>query len=202
MSLFINEFIGALTQLLLFSLVPVIWWLCTAVKKENFFKWIGLKKGCCKTSVIKMIICSVFAATCYVGIMTICINILPEGITTAGSNFSGKGPAAIPAIIAYAFIRTALAEEVLFRGFLLKRISSKFGFVVGNTVQALLFGLLHGVPFGISTGSIAVTILLTLLPGVIGWYEGWMNEKRFEGSIFPGWIMHGVVNFIVALLGI
>ena len=41
-------------------------------------------------------------------------------------------------------IQTGLSEEILFRGFLGKRLIAKFGFAVGNVVQGLLFGTLHG----------------------------------------------------------
>lgn len=202
MNLVVSEIVGAFGQLVLFCLVPFVWWLCTARKKENFFSWIGLRKGVCKTSLIKTIIETLLVAAAYVGIMTLCINRLPEGITTAGSQFAGKGAAAIPAVIANAFVRTALSEEMLFRGFLLKRIASRFGFAAGNTIQALLFGLLHGIPFGLATGNVLVAVILTVLPGIVGWYEGYMNEKKFEGSILPGWVMHGVLNFTVSLLGL
>ncbi len=60
--------------------------------------------------------------------------------------------------------------------------------MIGNTVQALLFGLLHGIPFGLATKNVAVTILLTLLPGAFGWFQGWRNEKRFNGSVIPSWL--------------
>ena len=40
----INELLGSVVQILLFTLIPFIWWLITARKKENFFSWIGLKK--------------------------------------------------------------------------------------------------------------------------------------------------------------
>ena len=39
MSLFLEELTGAVFQLVLFSLIPLIWWLITARKKENFFEW-------------------------------------------------------------------------------------------------------------------------------------------------------------------
>lgn len=202
MQLTISEMIGSFVQLLLFCFIPFIWWVCTARKKESFFSWIGLKKGHCKTSVMKMILFSVIVAGCYIAVTILCVNSLPEGITTAGSQFAGQGAAAIPAVIAYALIRTALAEEILFRGFFLKRVSAKFGFIAGNTVQALLFGLLHGIPFGVSTGSAVTAVVMTVLPGVMGWYEGWMNEKQFEGSVLPGWMLHGTLNVITSVLSL
>ena len=130
------------------------------------------------------------------------LGFLPEGVTTAGSDFAGKGFIAFPAVLAYGFIRTGLSEEVVFRGFLLKRFAEKFGFVAGNTIQAVLFGLMHGVPFGLATHNIPVAIVMTLLPGAFGWFQGWMNEKRFGGSIVPSWLLHGTINVIVAALSL
>ena len=43
--LFINELIGALLQLLIFSMTPLIFWVIFGRKKQNFFEWIGIKKA-------------------------------------------------------------------------------------------------------------------------------------------------------------
>lgn len=199
---FIQEVTGAVSQSIIFSIIPFVWWLITARKKENFFKWIGLKKGKCLSSGLKTFIIAVAALGLYILGTVVSLSFMPEGVTTAGSQFAGSGLKGIPVAIAYAYIRTGLSEELLFRGFLLKRISSKFGFVVGNTVQALLFGLLHGIPFGIATGNIGVTVLLTLLPGAFGWFEGWLNERRFEGSVIPSWLIHGTVNLLTTAISL
>ncbi|MCR4997766.1 MAG: CPBP family intramembrane metalloprotease [Butyrivibrio sp.] len=73
---------------------------------------------------------------------------------------------------------------------------------MGNTVQAFLFGLMHGVPFGLATGSVWAFLLLTMLPGLFGAYMGWMNEKKFGGSIIPSWILHGCMNFMTAIMSL
>ena len=39
-----NLLISSIIQIILFSLIPFIWWLVTARKEEIFFEWIGLKK--------------------------------------------------------------------------------------------------------------------------------------------------------------
>lgn len=202
MQVFIDEFVGALLQLVAFSLLPLIWWLVTAKKEENFFSWIGLKKGKNDIALWKILLMVVAVIGVYIGLMSLCITLLPKGITTAGSQFSGEGAIAIPAAFVYGYIRTGLSEEILFRGFLLKRISAKFGFATGNIVQALVFGLLHGIPFGLATGNVPVTILLTLLPGAFGWFEGWLNERHFEGSVIPSWLIHGTLNVITTFLAL
>lgn len=141
----LNELIGSVVQVLLFAAVPFLVWFLTARKagskgtegsKDTFFSWIGLKKPVCENAG-KTILLTVAATLLYVGATIFSIKILPEGVTTAGAQFAGQGAAAIPSVIFYAFLRTALSEEILFRGFILKRVQEKFGFTVGNTIQAV-----------------------------------------------------------------
>ena len=197
----LNELIGAVVQVLLFALVPLIFWFVTARNKESFCTWIGLEKPECKEP-WKAVLLTGIVALLYIGAMAMCVRILPEGITTAGSMYAGQGISALPSLFFYAFLRTALSEELLFRGFILKRVQDIKGFSVGNTVQALLFGLMHGIPFGIVTRSISALFLLTLIPGLFGWYEGWLNEKRCGGSIVPGWMVHGCLNLLTGILSL
>jgi membrane protease YdiL (CAAX protease family) len=199
-SLFFSELKGSLMQLVLFALIPFIWWYFTARKKENFNIWIGLKAPKKESSFVITVFVTTIASLIFGGLSSLCIRMFPEGVTAAGSQFAGKGYIAVPAILAYGYIRTGLSEEVLFRGFLLKRIASRYGFIAGNTIQAIVFGLLHGIPFGVATRNVIITILLTILPGACGWFLGWLNEKCFKGSIVPSWLLHGTSNFIVACL--
>lgn len=71
-----------------------------------------------------------------------------------------------------------------------------------NTIQAILLGMMHGIPFGVVTHNILVAIVLTMLPGILGWFLGWMNEKRCDGSIIPSWLLHGTINVVVATLSL
>lgn len=199
---FLNELLGAVMQLLLFSLIPFIWWGITARKKCNFFEWIGIKRITHNKNIMFTLGITVLAAIVYCVLNYACIFFISNEITTAGSQFAGMGIAAIPAALVYAYIRTGLAEEILFRGFILKRIKDRFGFGAGNFVQALLFGLLHGIPFGFVTHNFVVVVLLTILPGAFGWYQGWLNEKRCGESILPSWMLHGTMNFLVTILSL
>ena len=107
--------------------------------------------------------------------------------------FTGLGAAALPAIVVYVAFNTAFPEELLFRGFLLKRLSNKFGFNVANFIQALLFGLLHGVMFFTLAG-VVKAVLIIAFTGAIAWFMGYVNEKCANGSIIPSWIIHTVSN--------
>lgn len=114
-------------------------------------------------------------------------------IDTATSEFTSLGVNAIPAIVIYAAFNTAFPEEILFRGFLLKRMANKFDFNIANLTQALLFGLLHGVMFFSLVGVIKA-ILIIFFTGAIAWFMGFINEKKSDGSIIPSWIIHTIAN--------
>ena len=202
MRIFLSELFGAIIQVILSILIPFIWWFISARKKTNFFAWIGIKKIHHEGKWISTVLITVSLVAVYGVLMTILMTMYSDGITAAGSSFAGMGISALPTVFIYGFVRTGLSEELFFRGFLLKRIRSKRGFVAGNTIQALFFGALHGISFGIATQNLWVTILLTSLPGALGWYQGWLNEKRCGESIIPSWLLHGMMNTVVACLSL
>ncbi len=193
MILFVNEIISSIIQIIVFAFIPFIWWLVTARKQVKFFHWIGLEWGKKEKNkkILLWVICTIIGFW-FVGEVSL---YALKDVTTATSNFSGLGIQAIPAIIIYAFLHTALSEEILFRGFLLKRMENKFGFRIGNIIQAFLFGLLHGVMF-VSAAGFLKAILLILFTAAIAWMMGYINEKKAGGSILSSWIIHGVTNLI------
>jgi CAAX amino terminal protease family. len=195
MSLF-NQAISAVVQLALFTLIPFIWYIVCNKKCSGFFHWIGLKKPTVfDRTLLKFVVftIAVFSVTS-VGILYSL-----RGVGTATGTFSGMGIAGLPYAIIYAFITTALSEEILFRGFLMKRLSSKFGFPIGNIVQSILFGLLHGVMFCSLINS-AKVVLITAFTGLIAWCMGYANEKKADGSIIPSWTIHGIANLFSAVI--
>ena len=189
MELFVSKVVSSVVEILLFSAIPFIWWLITARKKQGFGKWIGLKKTAGGMKIVVMTIV-VIVAFLLLGAYSLWI---VKGIETAASDFSGLGFAAIPAILVYAAFNTALPEEILFRGFLLKRMQNKLRFPVANGIQALLFGLLHAVMFFNLVGAVKAVIILAFTT-VIAWFMGYVNEKNADGSILPSWIIHMIAN--------
>ena len=189
MELFVSKVVSSVVEILLFSAIPFIWWLITARKKQGFGKWIGLKKPAGGMKIVVMTVV-VIVAFLLLGAYSLWI---VKGIETATSDFSGLGFAAIPAILVYAAFNTALPEEILFRGFLLKRMQNKLRFPVANGIQALLFGLLHAVMFFNLVGAVKAVIILAFTT-VIAWFMGYINEKIADGSILPSWIIHMIAN--------
>ncbi|MCB0588762.1 MAG: CPBP family intramembrane metalloprotease, partial [Phaeodactylibacter sp.] len=87
-------------------------------------------------------------------------------------------------------------EEILFRGFLAKRLISVLGYQWGNVLQAAIFGAVHLLLF-ISLGTglpfLAFIFAFTALGAYVTVY---LNEKKADGSIIPGWIAHGLANVV------
>lgn len=196
MSLFISTLVSAVIQVILLSLVPFIWWLIFHRKKESFFSFVGIKKP--DKSKVK----SIFIAM--IGVLLVCegLGIIEKyclrGFETADSTFSGMGISAIGSVIVYAFVQTAFSEEIFFRGFLLKRLSAKLGLAIGSKITAVIFGAMH-VALVYATGrTLGIISFVTLLvyPMVVSLLLTWVNEKKANGSILPGWFIHGIINLI------
>lgn len=194
MSLAINKIISSLLQIIIFSIIPFLFWYFSARKQESFREWIGLKKikGGKKTALAIIIV-----TTFYLLISLILLNSL-KNIENATTEFQGLRFAALPAIFIYAVFNTSFPEEILFRGFILKRLASKLGFIKANFIQSLLFSLLHGVMFFPLVGNLK-SILIILMTGFIALAMGYINEKLSGGSIIPSWIIHAISNLIAGL---
>lgn len=194
MTLAINKIINSLLEIILFSLLPFLFWYFSARKQERFTDWIGLKKikGAKKTALAIIIV-----TTFYLLISLILLNSL-KNIENATTEFQGLRFAALPAIFIYAVFNTSFPEEILFRGFILKRLANKLGFAKANFIQGLLFGILHGVMFFPLVGNLK-SILIILLTSLAAFAMGYVNEEISGGSIIPGWIIHAISNLIASI---
>ncbi|UUX34758.1 CPBP family intramembrane glutamic endopeptidase [Fundicoccus culcitae] len=197
MNLFVSMLASSALQLVVFNVIPFVWWLVTARNEVNFFEWIGLKKvqSDDKPNLLRMI---ALVSVVYL-LVALFMLYLVRGAQTATSVFEGQGWRALPAGLVYAFLNTALPEEMLFRGFLLKRLAAKVGGLKANFIQALLFGLLHGLMFYKAVGFGAV-VAIVIFTGSIGWFMGYINEEAAGGSILPSWLIHGISNTFSAIL--
>ena len=190
--------ISSIFQTILFSLIPFVFWLITSRKKMSFLEYIGIKK-IDKEKKKGMLIWSSITLLFFL-ILTVYILYITKGIETATSKFNGlefKG--LLPAIV-YASLNTALPEEILFRGFLLKRFS-RFGFAFGNIFQSALFGLIHGVLLFSELGLLKA-ILVILFTGGVAFAMGYINEKKANGSIIPSFIIHMIANLVSSVISL
>ena len=171
-------------------------------KARKLFLLVRLEKN--KKRTIKTIIGRTIIVIIAFLLLSIYMIFITKDISTATSQFDGLGVKGLISALIYSFVQTSFTEEIFFRGFLLKRIKNKFGFITANIVQSILFALLHCAMFFTLT-SLFNVILITLLTGLIALAMGYINEKESEGSIYPSWCIHGIANLfssIVALFNI
>ena len=194
----IQQMTNALIQIVLFMLLPFIWWFVTARRKSSFLDWIGFKplKDTGKHKMWLWIFLGLLSFTVFSYLV---LYTIVKDLKTATSSFSGLGFQALPAVLIYSLFQTSLPEDLLFRGFLLQRFSVCLSSGIANTIQAALFGLLHGLMF-ITEVSWLQTLVIILCTGGIAAYLGFVNEKKSGGSILASWIMHALANVITGML--
>lgn len=113
----------------------------------------------------------------------------------------GFGPIQILSGLLYCFVQSGGAEEVLFRGLFARSLFRKFGFNVGNIIQAFLFWIMHLLIFKLVTGEWISWIQLYAF-GIsfgLGLILGFVNYRKGGVSIAPSWIIHGTTNFVTFL---
>lgn len=197
----ISLIMSSMLQLILFTAIPLLYW---SIKKRKatpvapFHKWIGLYRPAF-ASKRRFLACFVTILVIYsiVGLAVSTYFLHPKDL--ANSQFYGLGHTGLLAVFIYSFVQTSLSEEILFRGFFLRLISAKWGFNVGNTIQAILFGGIHGVMLSSQVG-IFPALIVVFITGGVGFSMGMMNERLAGGSIIPGWVLHGATNFISSVM--
>ena len=169
--------------------VPLVWWFAATKGNVSFFEYVGLKKV--------RVTHELFATTIILTIVFVKIimpslyyRLIPELFAQSSSLDSPGIWVLAYVILVHPIFLTGFLEEVAFRGFLGKRLIAKFGFAVGNTMQAAIFGLGHNVP-GLSLTS---AVSLVIITGTFGWIAGYITEKQAGGSITPAWILHAFAN--------
>ncbi|MFA9466220.1 MAG: lysostaphin resistance A-like protein [Velocimicrobium sp.] len=183
-------------QLVVFSIIPFLYWFIKERKNTSFFSYIGLVRLQTTESIQSILLIII----CYIIVYGI-VHFTPIAILTqpSANAYEGTGIIAIIPAFFVCFIQQALAEEVLFRGFIGKRLISKVGLNTGNTLQAGIFGATH-VLLSISdektTGAYLI-IMVSITAG--GWLLGYLDEKIFKGSIVPSILLHGLGNYIMIL---
>ncbi len=192
----ISELISGILQVFLFALIPLIFYVYKYRKINGFSNYIGLKKPQLRTILYGIIIAILFViSTHLVFQMFDLIEYIKSPETVPGGiRELGFGAEAIIVLLIKSIITTGLSEEILFRGFILKRLSEKLGFAYGNLMQAFIFGLLHGVLlFGLN---IIAALIMVLVSGIVAYLFGYLNERLGNGSIAPSWAAHSLGNIV------
>ncbi len=193
----------AIVQVLVFSAVPFLVYLVKHRTTRGFLRYVGLYAPERRTLLWATLLVLVTAPLFLWAFSTPGLREVATGPATVAGTLRRLQPGAESAaiLLMYAWVQTSLAEEIFFRGFVAQRLIDRFGFAVGNVVQALLFGLLHLMLFlaiAAAPGGLGPlrTLMLLLVPSVMGWALGYIKIKLGNGSIVPGWWAHGLSNCI------
>jgi len=179
--------------ILLFIIVPSIWWRVTTGGNAWFLPWVGLKRVE-KKSVRSFWLSIGLAALYMLTVITAHSLIFPMVFlggfdeNLAEFDFGTIIMAIVMGIVPGSSLLFAM--EFFFRGFLGKRLIGKLGFAKGNTIQAIVYGLLLG---GIALMmAINADLELIIFPATFflifvsfGWVAGYIAEKQAGGSIIP-----------------
>ena len=207
LGLTISSITTSVANLIVFSFIPVIWWLLRHRSETGFFRWIGFFQPKLAT---KWYVLLAFAALYYffynfdftqlVDAET--LEYIENSSAVSANVFAGIGAAAILPALIENFIANGVAEEILYRGFLCKRFCHKAGVVQGIIIQAILFGLMHNLLYIIAGLEVGLWyhVLTFIFTGTGAFLLGWLNEKVFNGSIIPSILLHGVGNFVSSML--
>jgi len=195
----ITNLIAAVIQVFLFTLIPFLIFMIEKKTAKGFFNKIGLYRT------NGFILLYSVAIGLVIGIIGIFMMRLFPSLNDMAV---GKGtvPASIRQVnnvgekivltIFIALIKTALSEEILFRGGLAKWLIRKLGFLYGNLLQAVTFGVLHIAMFWASASGVGFLLFSFALPATGGYLAAYFNERRANGSILPGWMIHGSGNLL------
>lgn len=191
--------VSSLMQLMIVIIATFLLYLFFGRKQENYLKWIGLYKPV-NYSWVKYGLVALIAGLIVMLVPLILLQsvgrmpkemLLTKELSGKGLNFD-----TILIILFKAVIQTALSEEMLFRGFIGKRIANKFGYLAGNITQSILFGLPHGLPIILAYGEYIFGIMLIVSAGIVGYMQFQLNEIKANGSIIPSICIHGLMNIM------
>lgn len=195
----IQLLLSSLIQFILVMIVPIIYFLFTRNKLKNLFFKLGFR-----TATLSLVLKS-FLIGILLALFPILLVVLDDqfyAIFKSGNLLSGSFPKdqSIAFIILYIFIisyiKTALTEEIFFRGFLGKLLLKKLTFTTSNFIQSTIFGTIH-LLFSLAISNNLYFILFSFIyPFIFSFIGFYLNEKKANGSILPSIIIHGTANFI------
>lgn len=191
--------LGTIIQVCVAALICVGAWAVFARKRVGPLTWLGLM------SAPAGLVGLAFAAGALTAVALLQIPGFPDAASAPGTVVhqvaGGRADlAALMALATVALVKTAFAEELVFRGLIAKRLYKRLGLWGGNVAQASVFAAIHlpvlVLPEArnlIGAGMIGFAFLIALV-------AGWLNERRANGSIWPGVGLHAGANLTTYLM--
>jgi membrane protease YdiL (CAAX protease family) len=191
---------SAVLQVAVFTAGPFLVYLATRRRVAGFSRYVGLYRPTGRAMGL-----AIGLALATGALLALALAVYPDlrdvlgGTGTPAGRLRGSGltAEAVGLLLVGAVVQTALSEEVLFRGFVAKRLIERLGFTRGNTLHAALFALPHLglllVPGAPRPSALGVAGLFAY-PFAMGWALASINERVGNGSILPGWAAHALGN--------
>lgn len=196
-----QEATNTAAQLAIVFVIAVVAWGLAGRKRGGLFRFVGLFGPGAAGWRAAAIAALVFVPATLGLFLFTNLKEIAAGENTVAGRFASAGISVetIGAMLLVALVKTALAEEILFRGVLAKSLIRWFSFWPGAILQALVFGAVHAlvfiIPGGASYTHVAAAAIIGLPTlGALG--SVYINERIAGGSILPGWLMHAVANAI------
>jgi membrane protease YdiL (CAAX protease family) len=194
-----DALISAVLQVAVFTAVPFVTYLATRRRAGGFMEYVGLTRPTRGAVAIALAFTAIT-----IGALAAALALFPDlrgalgGPGTPAGRIREVGPTAlgIGLLLVGALVQTSLSEEILFRGFIAKRLIELLGFTWGNLLQAAIFALPHLALLLIPDArpSVAGAAGLFAYPFAMGWVMAYINERIGNGSIVPSWLAHGLGN--------
>jgi CAAX amino terminal protease family. len=133
------------------------------------------------------------------GIAAVAFRLIPPGalqgeeMNTAAYTGWPRNMGSLMLIFVVEMLNRALPEEVFFRGWLGGCMVRRFGFWMGNTLQALVFLFPHLLLLTVTMALWPITILQF----AAGWLQGWLRWR--SESVIPSTMVHAITNILGAL---
>jgi uncharacterized protein len=195
-----SETISAILQIVVFTLIPFVVFLFRKDKSSTFSRYLGLYRAPQKAITYALFTSLLFLTGALIFVLIdggVRSAVFAPNSVTGKLRMMGLSGTSIVVLIIIALFKTSLSEEILFRGFIAKRLTKGIGFKAGNILQALIFGIIHLLLFWqLTNTTLAPLIGIFIFSTSAGWVVGYIKENHGEGSIVPGWIAHGLGNLI------
>lgn len=199
----LSQIISTVVQIAILTLIPFLVFLIWNRTTRGFLAYIGLKQSVPKANWLAALGSLLFASPLLA--LGLSNSHFAEIMTAPGTVVGGLKSLDSPvtmlfSILLISIFKTALSEEIFFRGFVAKRLIAHLGYGLGNSLQAIIFGALHAVIFLRITSRIPYLVVIFVFPAAVAFLVAHLNEKVAKGSIIPGWIAHGLGNLLSNIL--
>lgn len=114
----LNQITSAVLQLLIFSGVPLVWYILTQKRVKGFFKWLGISTAAAPPLNAMFCILAGFLAALFLPYMWLYRsgNLNYQGFTVDAFRQTGWSIETSAVILIWAIVQTSLSEEILFPG--------------------------------------------------------------------------------------